>query len=86
MHVHGEGGDEAQAEVVAEGPGIGVGAQVPAHQGAVHRGVGQHRLGSRIKMVDVHHAAVILLVQEPERTVDITVKCGVTQYYIVASK
>ena len=62
MHVHGKGGDEAQAEVVAERPGIAVAAQVPAHQGAVNGGVGQHRLSPRVKMVDVHYASIILLV------------------------
>lgn len=32
VHVDAEGRDQAQPEVMAEGPGIGVGAQVPAHQ------------------------------------------------------
>lgn len=62
MHVHGEGGDEAQAEVVAERPGVAVAPQVPAHQGAIHGGVRQHRLSPRVKVVHVHHAAIVLLV------------------------
>lgn len=32
MHVNAEGRDEAEAEVVAERPGVGAGAQVPADQ------------------------------------------------------
>lgn len=67
MHVHAEGRDESQSEVVAKRPGVGVGAKVPAHQRAVHSGVRQHRLGSRVKMVDVHRAAFFLEVQRPER-------------------
>lgn len=31
VHVHSEGSDETQAQIMAEGPGIGVAAQVPTH-------------------------------------------------------
>lgn len=67
MHVDGEGGDESEAEVVSERPGVGVGAKVPADQRAVDGGVRQHRLGARVEMVDVDRAAVLLQVQTPER-------------------
>lgn len=67
MHVDGEGGDEAEAEVVAQRPGVGVGAKVPADQRAVDGSVRQHRLGPRVKMVDVNRTAVLLKVQRPER-------------------
>lgn len=63
MHVHAERGDESQAHVVAQRPGVGVGAEVPAHQRAVDGGVRQHGLSARVKMVDVHRAAVLLQVQ-----------------------
>lgn len=52
---------------MAERPGVGVGAEVPAHQRAVDGGVRQHRLGARVKMVDVDRAAVLLQVQTPGR-------------------
>lgn len=67
MHVHAEGRDESKAKVVAERPGVGVGAKVPADQRAVDGGVRQHGLGARVKMVDVDRAAVLLQVQTPER-------------------
>lgn len=66
MHVDGEGGDESEAEVVAERPGVGVGAKVPADQRAVDGGVRQHRLSARVKMMDVDRTAVLLQVQSPE--------------------
>lgn len=66
VHVHAEGGDEAEPEVVAERPGVGVGAKVPANQRAVDGGVGQHRLRARVEVVDVHRTAVLLEVQRPE--------------------
>lgn len=31
VHVHCEGGDEAEAQIMAKGPSIGVAAQVPTH-------------------------------------------------------
>lgn len=65
VHVHAEGGDEAEPQVVPQRPGVAVGAQVPAHQAAVHRGVGQHRLGAAVEVVDVHSTAVFLQVQSP---------------------
>ena len=68
MHVDGEGGDESQPQVVSERPGVGVGAKVPADQRAVDGGVRQHRLGARVKMVDVDRTAVLLQVQTPEGT------------------
>lgn len=67
MHVDRKGGDESEAEVVAERPGIGVGAKVPANQRAVDSCVCQHRLSARVKMVDVDCTAVLLQVQRPER-------------------
>lgn len=70
MHVDGEGGNESQAQVVAQRPGVGVGAKVPAHQRAVDGGVRQHRLGARVKVVDVDRTAVLLQVQRPERETD----------------
>lgn len=66
VHVDSEGGDESKAEVVAERPGVGVGAKVPADQRAVDGGVRQHRLSARVKMVDVDRTAVLLQVQRPE--------------------
>lgn len=42
VHVHAEGCDESQTEVVAERPGVGVGAEVPADQRTVDSGVGEH--------------------------------------------
>lgn len=77
VHVDGEGGDESEAEVVAERPGVGVGAKVPADQRPVDGGVRQHRLRSRVKVVDVDSTAVLLRVQRPERCQD-TSKCKVT--------
>lgn len=68
MHVHAEGRDEAQPQVVTQRPGVGVGAEVPAHQGSVHRGVGQNRLSARVEVVDVHGAAVLMEVQSPKTT------------------
>lgn len=70
VHVHSEGGDESEAQVVAERPGVGVGAKVPADQGAVDSGVRQHRLRARVKVVDVDRTAVFLQVQRPERCQD----------------
>lgn len=78
MHVHAEGRDESEAKVVAERPGVGVGAKVPADQRAVDGGVRQHGLGARVKMVDVDRAAVLLQVQTPERRTQTAVgKCSV---------
>lgn len=70
VRVHGEGGDEAQAQVVPQRPGVAAAAQVPAHQGAVDGGVRQHRLRARVEVVDVHRTALLLQVQEPERGTD----------------
>lgn len=67
MHVHAEGRDEPEAQVVAKRPGIGVGAKVPAHQRAVDGGVRQNRLGAGVEMMDVDRTAVLLEVQRPER-------------------
>lgn len=67
VHVHAEGGDEAQPQVVAQRPCVGAAAQVPAHQGAVDGGVGQHRLGPRVEVVEVYRTAVLLQVQTPGR-------------------
>jgi len=66
VHVDAEGGDESEAQVVAERPGVGVGAKVPSDQRAVDGGVRQHRLGAGVEVVDVDHAAVLLQVQRPE--------------------
>lgn len=67
VHVHGKGRDESEAEVVAQRPGVGVGAEVPADQRAIDGGVRQHRLGAGVEVVDVDRAAVLLQVQRPER-------------------
>ena len=62
MDVHGKGGDEACLEIVPQCPGVAGGAEVPAHQSAVHSGVGQHGLRPGAEVMQVHHAAVLLLV------------------------
>lgn len=67
VHVHGEGRYESQTQVVTEGPRIAVAAEVPTHQETVHGGVGQHRLRSGVKVMNVHHAALILQIQKPDR-------------------
>lgn len=65
VHVHSEGGDEAKAQIMAEGPSIGVAAQVPTHKTAIHCSVCQHGLSPRIEMMHVHHTAILFQVQEP---------------------
>lgn len=67
MHVHSKGSDEAQTQVMAKSPSVAVAAEVPSHQKAVHSGVGQNRLCPRIKVMYVHHTALILWIQEPEK-------------------
>lgn len=62
VDVHSKGGDEACLEIVPQRPGIAGGAEVPAHQSAVHGGIGQHRLRPGAEVMQVHHAAVLLLV------------------------
>lgn len=66
VHVHTEGRDEAQTQVVTQRPGVGVGAEVPANQRAVHCGVGQDGLSPGVKVIDVHSTTVQLEVQTPE--------------------
>lgn len=67
MHVHSKGSDEPQAQVMAESPSVAVAAEVPSHQKAIHSGVRQNRLRPRVKVMYVHHTALILWIQEPER-------------------
>lgn len=81
MHVDGEGGDESEAEVVAERPGVGVGAKVPSNQRPVDGGVRQHRLRTRVKVVDVDGTAVLLRVQRPERCQDTKSRCKATCFF-----
>lgn len=67
VHVNSEGRNESLTQVVAEGPGIAVAAEVPTHQETIHGGVGQHRLWPGVKVMNVHHTALILQIQKPER-------------------
>ncbi len=67
VHVHSKGRDETKAQVMAEGPGIAIAAEIPTHQKAVHSGIGQNRLWAWVKVMYVHRTALILWVQEPER-------------------
>lgn len=52
---------------MAEGPGIGIAAEIPTHQKAVHSGIGQNRLCPWVKVMYVHRTALILGIQEPGR-------------------
>ena len=62
VDVHSKGSDEAWLKIVPQRPGIAGRPEVPAHQSAVHSGVGQHRLRPGVEVMHVHHTAVLLLV------------------------